>query len=201
MKILVTLIVLFSLIASCNNIGNKTIDSRDETPKALQEKQISIDSYSRGYSIDLVEALYKDLLKENKQLQNIEDEINDYKSQKSDTLAAYQLYNGKIEKYYADANNHAMSVSDSVLKQKLLTMIKTSTEKYKKKSGAIDSIIKQIEVKDFTINDYHVTMKIVFTLPLIEKFQDKNRPKTTGYKGIIKTQDEIIKKMDLILKK
>ena len=63
------------------------------------------------------------------------------------------------------------------------------------------ALIRAIDTRNTSINDYHTAMKIIVTMPLIERYQKENLPKDSAYRVLLKQQDAIISKMDKIVKK
>ena len=74
-----------------------------------------------------------------------------------------------------------------------LTKYTSSTTKHKE-------LLKIMETKSLIISDLHNILKIVKTLPLIEKYQRDNLPDTKSFEGFIKRQNETIKLVDTLAK-
>jgi hypothetical protein len=64
---------------------------------------------------------------------------------------------------------------------------------YKNSIVTHNEFINLIKDKNLTISDIHIVLKIVKTLPLIERYQQENLPNTKSLQGLIKQQDAIIK--------
>lgn len=190
-----------STFFSCNNVENeeKIVFSKD-TPTALKEKSSVRDNYFSGSSgSDLTEELYIELVSKNPKLKNLEEDMqlfyqNPYFRQKQ-----FATYDSKSNDYYSSANDKAMGISDSVLRDKILALLTDSKTKYAKKTDEHQDLLKIIEQNRTSINDKHLILKIVLTLPIIEKYQNENLPNTQDSHDLIKKQTVLIQKLDSLL--
>jgi hypothetical protein len=192
--------VLVLTIASCNNTHTQE-KPKQEIPKALEDKNASYELLSkRGYD-DLVETIYSELVSKNFDLQKLEDKIDELNKSKTDTTYLFNKFNEKNQSYFVAANKHIEEITDSLLKNKMRNLIANHLTKYNTSIVKQNDLIKIIEAKNLTIADLHNVLKIVKTLPIIEKFQQDNLPNTTPLEGYIKLQDETIKFADTLSKK
>ena len=67
-----------------------------------------------------------------------------------------------------------------------------SNDNYTRKASELIALQDFISKNRMTVNDFHATLKIVLTLPVIEKFQGDNLPDSKKYKEFIKEQERII---------
>ena len=113
--------------------------------------------------------------------------------------------NGQVpaesNRYYSSANNIASSITDSLLKNKIMTLITTSNNKYSTKTEELNSLLKQISKNDATLDDHHSVLKIVLTLPIIGKYQDDNKPNKKEFKDLIIQQEKLILRTDSLTPK
>lgn len=193
-------LALFFLSCSCNSYNKN--DKINETPRPLRDSEIrELSSISKRYNNDLLEELYQGLINENKDIEEIETLIDEGNTNKKDILEGYRFYQDRNDKYYLSVNTKVQDISDTALKSKLFSIIKSSSKNYELKSHNIESIIKQIESKSLSVKDYHATMKIILTIPLIENYQKVNLPNDSIHKALIKRQDIIINKINSLIKK
>lgn len=190
-------LLLFIIIAvSCNWPEPVTSPVSPETPKALRNNNVleEVESFSKGRD-DLVDELYKEVVAKNPDLKVIETLISNNKETQTEALAAFENYNNKNNQYYNVATDHIQGISDSVLRSKLMYMIKESQQKYYGKSAKISALIEQTGIQSITISDYRDALKIIVTLPIIERFQDDNLPYDSLYRRINRDQQDLIVKL------
>ena len=189
-KIVCVVSVLFTF--SCNKREATNSDKQNEIPEALQEGKSFAPNRFKSKSESLVNQLYYDLVEKTPALKSLEDEIGNFNP--NDTIATFYNYDRKSKDYYSSANNLTEEISDSITKNKIIALLKKSNEKYKGTSKEVSELISSIGDKNSAIKDYHTVLKIVLTLPLIEKYQTQNLPNKNNYQNIIKKQDSIIAK-------
>lgn len=186
-------------LASCNN--TRTQDKpKQETPKALEDKTSSYELVSkRGYD-DLVESLYSELVSKNIDLKKLENKIDDLNNSKNDTTNLFDKYNEKNQSYFNAANGHIAEIKDSLLRDKMRNLISKNLTRYNSTIVKHKDLLEIIETKNLTISDLHNILKIIKTLPLIQKYQHDNLPSIKPFEGYIKRQDETIKLADTLTK-
>jgi uncharacterized protein YdiU (UPF0061 family) len=198
-KILISTFIVLTL-ASCEN--TRTQDNpKQETPKALQDKNSSYEIISKRSYDDLVESLYNELLDKDKDLKKLENDIKVLNESKEDTTELFDNFDNKNESYYSSANRHIDQLSDSLLKTKMRIMITNSLTNYNSLVTRHNALLKTIETKSMTLNDLHTVLKITKTIPLIDKYQKDNLPSTKSLESYIHKQNEVIEFADTLTKK
>ena len=194
-------LLISTLLLSCGGGGqtDNNKPTKQETPKALQDDKLEIKSYSR--SSDLTEELYQELVDKTAQLKKFEDDLAAFRPKPNDLNEKFIKYDGKSNGYYSSANYKATAISDSLLRMKIISLITTSNKKYASKTAELNSLIKQISKNGSTLNDQHTILKIVLTLPLIEKYQDDNKPNKKEFEDLIKEQEKLIIQADSLIPK
>jgi predicted transcriptional regulator len=194
------LIFSVTFFVSCGNepIGNNN-KSKDETPKALQDNNFEIKSYNR--SGDLTEVLYQELVEKTPALKKLEDNLDAFSSKPNELIYNFNRFDSKSTSYYCSANNLAMEISDSLLRMKIVSLIANSSSQYAAKTANLNSLIEQFNKNGATLNDYHTVLKIVLTIPLIEKYQDDNMLDNKEFKNVAKQQKTLISQTDSLIPK
>ena len=193
-------IFILTLLVSCG--GGQTENNKptqQETPKALQDSKLEIKSYSR--SGDLTEELYQELVGKTPSLKKLEDDLDAFIPKPNDLKDKFNQYDSKSNSYYNSANYKATAISDSLLKKKIISLIMTSNNKYSAKTAELNMLLKQISKDGATLNDHHSVLKIVLTLPMIEKYQDDNMPNKKEFKDLINQQEKLIIQTDSLTPK
>ena len=191
----------FSLLAltSCHNSRSKE-NHKQETPKALDDKS-SNEIFSKRVHDDLIESLYNELADKSPELKDLENKIERITKSKSDSTESFDKYNAKNQEYFTSANRHIDQIKDSILRDKIKTLISNSLIKYNSKILRHINLLNSIDTRTATLNDLHTILKIIKTLPLIEKYQTDNIPTTKSLDGYSRQLDETIKYADTLTKK
>jgi hypothetical protein len=193
------LAMLILLLVSCN-YDRKQAEPTPAVPKALEDKSSSFELVSkRGYD-DLVENLYNDLADKDVELKKLEDKIDELDKSRYDSTSVFNKFNEKSQSYFSSADRHAAEIKDSLLRDKMRTLLENNLARYNSSVIKHNDLLKVIEARGLTISDLHTVLKIVKTLPLIEKYQKDNLPGTKSLEGYIKQQDETIKLADTLIK-
>jgi hypothetical protein len=192
--------ILVLLLVSCHN--NRVQDKpKPETPKALEDNSSSYEIIPKRGNIDIIESLYGELLTKNADLKKLEDKIEELNKSKADTTNLFDKFNEKNQSYFRSANRHIEEIADSTLRDKMKVLIANNLIKYNSSIERHNEFLKVIESKRLAISDLHNILKIVKTLPLIDKYQSENIPNTKPFEGYIKQQEEAIKLADTLSKK
>lgn len=198
-KILLPTILVF-ILASCDDtrIQGKP---QQETPKALEDNS-SFEIVSKGRrSEDLLESLYSELVSKDVELKRLEVKINDLNSSKHDSIELFDKFNGKIQSYFRSIDSHVSAIEDSLLRDKMKLLIAGHLTKYNSRIAKHNDLLKTLAINEIRIADLHTVLKIVKTLPVIEKYQQDNLPTTRQLEGFIKQQNQTINLADTLIKK
>ncbi len=186
-------ITCITMLVSCGNRqqANNTI-TKPETPQALQDGNSELKSFTRS-SNDLTEELYQELVDKTPALKKLEEDINALQPKQSVVEETYNKYVGKSSMYYANASTKASTIKDSLLKRKIINLITNSNNQYINKTKNLTSLLHHISGNTSSLVDHHLVLKIVLTLPLIEKYQNDNPPDKKEFKDLIYKQEKLIK--------
>lgn len=198
-QIFISTILVFTL-ASCDNTRAKQ-NHKQDTPKALEEKSSSYEIISKRSNDDLVESIYNELVSKDIDLKNLETKIDELNKSKKDTTELFNNFNAKNQSYFTSADRHVFNIKDSLLREKIKNVVANQLTKYNSKISMHNELLKVIEEKQMTISDLHNVLKIVRTLPLIDKYQKENLPNIKSLEGYIKQQENTIQIVDTLSKK
>ncbi|MFT3679914.1 MAG: hypothetical protein QM791_06555 [Ferruginibacter sp.] len=193
-------IILFSVLSACHtkNVQDK---AKPATPKALTNENSSYEISSKRSYDDMVESLYDELVSKDADLAKLEEKVDDLDKSKDDTTGAFQKFNAKNQSYFSSADRHANAIKDSVLRNKMKLLVSANLANYTASISKHTELMQTIESKETTMSDLHTILKIIRTLPLIEKFQKENLPNTKSLEGYISQQEQTIKIADTLAKK
>lgn len=157
MKYLISISFMIPFILLSCRQPAKNDAPKPETPKALQEKSGSAEifSKSRGYDNDLVESLYTELTEKEPQLQKLEELISELSDQKGDSVKPFNTFTQKNTQYYQSGDQHLSQIQDSVLRQKIRTILDNSLSAYSSKVQYHKNLIDILDSKETTLSDMH----------------------------------------------
>ena len=197
MKKLISILLIATLIA-CTSKNRE--NNAAQTPKALQDESSLIKSYSSGRYDDLVESLYTELVKNNADLKLLEEKINELNTSKNDSTELLNRFVQKNMLYFSSANAHIAQIKDSLMRQKMKSLITKDSVAFNSSVIQHYQLQNLIEAKNVQLADLHTILKIVKTLPLMEKYQKENIPGFKSLQGFIHKQNEAIKLADTLIK-
>lgn len=201
MKKIIFIPVIFVLtLASCNT-NNMRDKPKPETPKALADKSSAYEIVSTRSYDDLVESLYKELVSKDSNLKKLNDIIDGLNASKSDSVELFYKFNAKNQSYFYSADKHVSLIKDSLVREKMKTMVAAQLRTYNSRIARHNELLKLIETKQLTISDLENVLKLMRTLPLIDKYQKDNLPGIKSLEGYVKRQDEAIQLADTLAKK
>jgi len=190
-QLLLTSIVLIGIL-SCNRHKHQP---QQNVPKALEERKSAYSLISKRGNDDLVESIYQELTDETPALKKMEEDIDVVNNSKEDSLKTFQKFNSKNNSYYGSAQNHVGLIQDSVLREKMKKMIQSSLSNYNSLTNPHNNILKSIASKETSLSDLHVALKIIRTLPVIDKYQKDNLPNTKSLERYSQQQTKTINKL------
>jgi hypothetical protein len=189
------MLLALSLLFSCSGSPSEKRESpKEEVPVALQDDKPSLKSYAR--SGDLTEDLYEELVEQQPALRKLEDDFEAYYPKLDELKKKYDQYDAKSNNYYASAHQKALTITDSLLKKKVNALIAASKDKYTSRSAAFNSLLQEISHNNTAMSDYHTVLKVVLTLPVMEKFQEEKQPDKKDFRNLIKEQKKLISQTD-----
>jgi len=191
---------LMLAILSCNSPDTRE-HQQPAMPKALEDQGDAYDIIPKRRAAELLESLYSELVSKNADLKLLEDKLDTLDASQNDSAKVFYKFNNKNEAYYNAASRHVEEIKDSVLRDKIKVLVAGSLKKYQSLTAGHNELLKTIDTQSLTLADLHTVLKIVRTLPLIEKYQQDNLPSAKPLKGYINNQNEALKLVDTLAKK
>ncbi len=198
MKRTILTAVFYLLLFSCKQPGND-FQASPGTPESLQEESKSEISFGKGrVNEDLVESLYAELLEKTPVLNELETAIENLQAQKQDSLYTFEKFDEKNKSYYNSTKGYIANIKDSLLRMKIKAIIDNSLDSYDLRIATNENLISTLGVKDKALGDLHLVLKLVKTLPMIEKYQAENKPSSKPIENVIRHFDKAIKQADTL---
>jgi hypothetical protein len=152
-----------------------------------------------GYR-DMVEELYDQAVKQNDNLESIEEDIEKFGKKKQEALEKYNAYNAYHNRYYQDALSNAAMISDPATKKKADDIIATSEARYKTKIAGWQTTIAALNTGERELRDLHALLKIMISEAIIDKSQNSGLPDSGKAKEATGDIQGIIQKIKAITK-
>jgi hypothetical protein len=190
-------LIAFSLtfIFSCgNDPAMKQNTTVVETPEALQESSEYDISKIRSSRSDLVTELYNEIVEKDSALKTLESElerINEHPKEMNELTGFLQ----KNRQYYNSAENLSNNITDSVLRKRVIELIKKSAKKDSLATVSFDMLLERVDRNAISISDYHNVLMILKTMPFIEDYQKNHLPSALSWQKYAKAQEDLIKKI------
>lgn len=137
---------------------------------------ITKDKYDGGGYKDLVDELYDQAVKQNDNLETIEEDINKFYKNKQEAVERYTSYINYNSRYYQDARAKTSSISNADTKQRGNDIILKSEAAYKAKVAELEMAMNTLITKERQLKDLHTLLKITITEPMINKSQNSSLP-------------------------
>jgi hypothetical protein len=203
MKSLFTILIvlILSVAVSCRNEdAPKDQAVVHETPQALKDDAVSEVISSRKYG-DLVEQLYQEMVDKTPELASLEKDYSAIPPQSMSLKEEYNKYNNKSENYYSTANAKTSAIADSVLREKVVSILEAHASQYALKNAELRSMMKQIDNQNVSLNDHHQVLKIFTTLAMMEDYQDQNKLDQGPFEKLMQAQQDLLKHTDALTPK
>ena len=159
-----------------------------ETPKALEEQ--SSFSLKRGGE-DLVESLYRELVKNDPNLTELESRLDQLSDHRGDSTKAFRSYDYKNNSYYSSAREHIKNIKDSVLRGKMEQLIAASDTAYRVLTANHHALLAGIDKKALTVEDLHTMLKLTRTAVIIGQYQKGHLPGTGPLQRLLKEYERV----------
>lgn len=197
MKFIILLFLFSFTLCSCNKVQERTrTDSDTEIPKVLNnDKEKSYDRLSSSSSLNLTDAIYEELMEKNSELKSLDENVKKNINMMNKIMQEYNQYTSKSTQYYADAENKAGNISDSIVRIKIIDKIKNSREKYNSLISSLNESDSTIHRTFIRIKDSYDIFKIQKTLPVIENYQKEKLFDNNKFKDFIKEQNGLLQKI------
>ncbi|MFT3979523.1 MAG: hypothetical protein QM687_03570 [Ferruginibacter sp.] len=164
-----------------------------QTPKPLQENKSMSESFvSKRAPDNLLEELYQDLLTKDKSLNELDKMVHSLDGQQKDSSAGFHAFDGKNESYFSNASGALDNIKNSLLKQKINTLLEESMKGYEGKVSKHKTLLAAFDQKSTSLADLYTALKVVKTIPVIESYQKENLPSAKPLEQIAAAYDKAI---------
>lgn len=184
-----TCLALLLTLSACSEPREKATQ-QPEPPKALQEVKTEYSLKSSRSSSDLIKELYQELMEKDNAIKQLEDQLNTLQRTEDDSTETFTGFDGKNKTYHAAADTYLPRISDSLLRDRIRSILSNSLARYESSTAVHQQLLKQIAENKTTLNDLHIAVQLVRTLGMMEKYQKENMPSKVALLGYIQQQEK-----------
>ncbi|SHL61895.1 hypothetical protein SAMN05444266_104183 [Chitinophaga jiangningensis] len=148
-----------------------------------------------------MESLYAEIVSNDIALKRLEKSIADLNSSKQDSIDSFYKFDNKMQGYRNVVQLTVTQIQDTILRNRMKLLVDTHVAKYDSLIAKHKHLLNDINKNDSTLDDLHLALKIVTTLPVIEKYQRDNLPQTTPLEGFLNQQHKTIQLADSLVNK
>jgi hypothetical protein len=198
-KLLPLFACLFCL--SCGDNRQVHQEPQHNVPEALDNNKARSYGFSKSSPRDVVDRLFDELIENDTALQTLHERISSLKREKGDSLYTYHKFSSNNEDFYSSAKMHLNNVRDSSLRSTLKSMVNTSELKYKQKKDRFIKSESLIDTSIVQINDRLELLKMLMTIPVMERYQRDNLPSEVPFDSLLKKMQQLRAKLEIAIKK
>lgn len=188
-------LVMAGLLLSLGGCVRNNSDNPPETPKALQKEQSVVSELKSYRGESLLEKLYEEIMSHDAALEQLDDAVLRMEKYGADSAEAFNSYYGKCRQYYREAQQAADGISDSSVKRQAYALLAAGDNRLQALVATDTLLLQQAAQRKQTLQDAYTVMKIVKTLPAIERFAAGNHPDSQPLVGLVKQYDQLISKV------
>lgn len=202
MKKTITVILLTTLIACDKATTNHTTVTPAPPPALVTDDYKSATEVfsKRGYGNDLIQNLYNDYLKENPNLQLLENRVVGVSKLCQDSTENTRKFLHHNDIFYQQTQNYLNRITDSLFRQAMEQIIVKSLANYTQKTNKHAELIKTITIKEQALKDLHIALQLITALSMMEKYQKYNLPPTQPLEQTIDSIDVLTKEVKRYIK-
>ena len=193
--ILLTFLCLFACGQSAENADTNTpIENIEVAPDILEnnDRSSKLDSYKwRGYT-DIVEQLYKEAMKKNNKLKELNEQIQNFPKKQQDSLDTYTDYTQINTHYYTTVMQRIGQIKDSLVRKDLQKLILGHQNAFEKNMRNHKQLIAEINHKSSQLNEELLIMKILVSEKMMRNYQNDEIPDIRAIKNLNKEYDALL---------
>lgn len=148
---------------------------------------------------DLVEELYDQAVKQNNNLEAIEEGIERFYKNRNEAIEKYNSFTAYNNRYYMDAKSKAATIADAATQQRANDVINKSEVAYKVKIANWQNTITTLNANEKELTNLHTLLQIMITESMIAKYQS-TLPDNAKAKEVNSDLLKVIEKIKTITK-
>lgn len=198
MKTIISILMTASfMLSSCSQEKKTPEELVNETPTAIEEKSsYDISSYKdRGWKENIIERLYNEAVEKNKMVSNIDSFIVSANQLHVDSLIDFKKYSSINEEYWKTANNYIARITDTVVRSTVKELFDKAEFNYCDAKKGLIHLADKIELEKEHFDNQVLLLKLAVTLPMIQNYQNNEKPDSSKLKSILTGFDNATKEI------
>ena len=187
--------LFLSLTLAVYSCKENNSDKNEIVEKAAENTESSFPIKRMSKSQDILNGIYSELLKNDKELQKLDEQINSIQKDGKIIKNIYSDVVSNSDDYYLLAKNSSKSIQDSILRKEILGLVENSSDKFNVKKNKLEELKKQVRLNNNRIFSFYQALKIRRTLPEIEKYQKTNPLKSDSLSLFINKQNQLLSEL------
>ena len=145
---------------------------------------------------DILERLYSEVVDRNTSLKQLEKELVEHEEQHAELRSRFETYNQPSTQYYGAASQKLKGIRDSSLSKRIRGLVIQSEDNYRLRTSELNRLRVLLQEKSISIEEYHIALKIITTLPEIEKHQKEKLPSVQEFDALLRKMEESRQKLE-----
>lgn len=184
-----SLTLAFYSCKETNSDKNKIVE------KAAENTESGFPIKRMSKSQDILNGIYSELLKNDKELQKLDEKINSIQNDGKILKNINSDIVSNSDDYYLLAKNSAKSIQDSILRKEILGLVENSSDKFNVNKNKLEELKKQVRLNNNRIFSFYQALKIRRTIPEIEKYQKAHPLNTDSLNQFISKQNQLLNEL------
>jgi hypothetical protein len=195
-----TVMICLLSLSACENKRTNSNEAPAQIPEAMQESKTTTIISKRGYE-DIVNSIYENLIQKSVELKALDEKITNLPGERSDSASAVSAYIAKNSEFYYSADQHVKSISDSLLRSKVQSIINASKKSCDSLLIPHNNLLASIDLTIKQTTDQREALKLLLSLPVIEEYQKLNLPSKKPLQELNNKARNLKAQTDSLLKK
>lgn len=149
---------------------------------------------STRYDENLIDKIYRDIAQKDTVLQNLDKKIRTLSDNHSQKVKTYRQFDENNQKFYDEAQNFLVGISDTVLAQQIQLIVEKKRREYRQKTQTLRQIDQQNQAKNQQIHDFYQAFKLLTSLKAMQDYQ-KKLPSAKDLEQVSKEKEELIQEL------
>lgn len=191
-------LIALTVVSCSNDSSNLRAPNDDQTPTILLEDGDNTTRFSlrKTRNGSILDEIYFEIIEKDKELVLLDSTIRAYLHVNDTLFANFKHYDDKSDYYYNQLVHKRGKMQDTILSARLDSIIAKSMKRYDGITKETDTLIYQVKDLSGDISDRYHFLKVMITLPVMEKYQRDHHPSNKPIEKYLREQQEVKSKIN-----